>query len=167
MRIQQSAEALLDQLSDVVAQLDEPDFSRPVPTLSGASVGQHLRHTIEFFCCVIDGVETGTIDYDLRCRDPALESDPTAALRAIDGIKGFLAGTERDRPLTLRVDYSVEPGNGSEIHSCLFRELAYNIEHAVHHMALIRIGVAEIDPSVALPEHFGVASSTVRYRQAS
>ncbi|MEM9603083.1 MAG: DinB family protein [Pseudomonadota bacterium] len=167
MRIQRSAEALLDQLSDVVAQLREPDFSRPVPTLSGASVGQHIRHTIEFFGCVIDGVGVGTVDYDQRRRDPALESDPVAALHAIDDIKGFLASTEHDALLTLRVDYSLESGDASEIRSCLFRELAYNIEHAIHHMALIRIGVADIAPHVALPAHFGVASSTVRYRQAS
>ena len=47
----------------------------------------------------------------------------------------------------------------------LQRELAYNLEHIVHHMALMRVGLKELLPSIIIPKNFGVADSTQRFRQ--
>ena len=165
MLIQRSAEDLLDQLGSVIDQLQDQDFSREIPTLSGSSIGQHIRHTIEFFLCVIDGINSGVINYDKRKHDKFIQEDRKLALSVIHSIKEFLAKSEGDRPLVLCTNYSVDEADEIEIPSSLFRELAYNIEHAIHHMALIKIGVKEIAEYVQLPDHFGVASSTVRYQK--
>ncbi len=50
------------------------------------------------------------------------------------------------------------------IPSSVARELLYNIEHAVHHMALIQVAVTNAFPSIELPPHFGVAYSTVQHQ---
>jgi len=50
------------------------------------------------------------------------------------------------------------------IESNYYREIAYNLEHTIHHMALIRIGISEVS-SVLLSEDFGVASSTLKHRR--
>jgi hypothetical protein len=39
----------------------------------------------------------------------------------------------------------------------------YNVEHAIHHMALIKVGLKEVCPAVKIPADFGVAVSTVKY----
>jgi len=52
----------------------------------------------------------------------------------------------------------------ASIPSNYYRELAYNLEHTIHHMALIRVGVNEVS-SIELPVEFGVAYSTVKYRK--
>ena len=50
------------------------------------------------------------------------------------------------------------------IPSNYYRELAYNLEHTIHHMALIRVGITEVS-GIQLSDDFGVASSTVKYRK--
>ena len=50
------------------------------------------------------------------------------------------------------------------VESTLERELVYNIEHAVHHMAMIKIGLRQIAPEILIDKNFGVAQSTVNNR---
>jgi len=47
------------------------------------------------------------------------------------------------------------------------RELVYNIEHAVHHMAIMKIGVREIASYIKLDPDFGIAASTIRYKDST
>ena len=63
------------------------------------------------------------------------------------------------------MDYGLEGSNRQEIETNIGRELAYNIEHAVHHMAILKIGLAIVAPEVKVPEGFGVAVSTLRYKR--
>ena len=69
-----------------------------------------------------------------------------------------------DFGLTFRANYQIEGEDEVAIQSSFYRELAYNIEHAIHHMALIKIGVRALRETIKLPDYFGVASSTVRYQ---
>jgi hypothetical protein len=50
------------------------------------------------------------------------------------------------------------------IKSNYYREIAYNLEHTIHHMALIRVGVNEVS-LVQLPQEFGMAFSTIKHQQ--
>lgn len=165
MPIQQSARSLLNQLVEVMDQLSDEDFSKPIETLSGSSIGQHIRHTIEFFLCLIDGANKGEINYDERRHDKIIETDRKLAKSVIQSIDTFLAGQVKDHPMNLVANYEVEGQEEVTIPSSFYRELAYNIEHAIHHMALIKIGVKAVGDYISLPQYFGVASSTVRYQQ--
>lgn len=42
----------------------------------------------------------------------------------------------------------------------------YNIEHTIHHLALIKVGLKLVYPDLDLPNHFGVAPSTIKFQQA-
>jgi hypothetical protein len=46
------------------------------------------------------------------------------------------------------------------------REITYNIEHIVHHMALVKIGIKEVCPYVVMPPEFGIAVSTIKYHKS-
>lgn len=43
------------------------------------------------------------------------------------------------------------------------RELLYNLEHCIHHQALIKVAVLQCE-SVKIDDNFGVARSTIEYR---
>lgn len=147
---------LLTQLREVMNQLDDGQYARPVTTLSGSTLGQHIRHILEFYIELHKGYETGVVDYDQRERDHAIETDKRVAIFHLNRIAGNL--DKPDRQLLLNVETLSIPTN-------YYRELVYNLEHTVHHMALIRIGINAV-AEIAIPDGFGIAASTLKYRQA-
>jgi len=160
----QASSAILDQLSDVIGQLTETEFTHPSHTLSGSSVGQHLRHTLEFFFCLEQGYGKGIINYDKRAHDKSIETDKEVALLAIDRIRQFIFKRTQDKSLLLEVGYDLNSEENVPVQTNYFRELTYNIEHAVHHMAIMKIGIREVAPHTSISPDFGVAASTLRYR---
>lgn len=166
MSINQSAINLLNQLHSVVDQFTKDSFSKPIDTLSNSSIGQHVRHTLEFFICLMDSATDQVINYDSRKHDPYLEKDPQLAKDIIESAQNFLVETREDYSLTMVANYEIDSDQESSIPSSYLRELAYNIEHTIHHMALIKVGIKTDFPGVVLPEHFGVASSTVRFQKS-
>jgi uncharacterized damage-inducible protein DinB len=164
MILTQACSKILDQLADLLAQIREDDFAKPAETLSSSTIGQHLRHTLEFFSCLERGFNQGTINYDKRAHDKLIESDKFLAMAAIEKIKTFISNLT-DKPLLLEVGYDVDKDEYVTLATNATRELVYNIEHAVHHMAIMKIGVREIAPYITLSADFGIAASTVRYRE--
>lgn len=167
MQLTNACEGILQQLSDTVLQLTETDFVKPSNTLSGSTIGQHLRHTLEFFICLENGFEKGVVNYDKRAHDKLIESDKFIAIAAIQRIKDFISRQPEDKSMLLEVGYDPASEECVTIHTNYFRELTYNIEHAVHHMAIMKIGIREAAPYVTLPHDFGVAVSTIRHKETS
>ncbi len=155
---------ILDQLSDSVQQLTEAEFTRPSEVLSGSSIGQHLRHTLEFFICLEQGCARGVINYDQRAHDKLIETDKETALHVINRIRAFVNYQTHDKSLVLEVGYDLTSEENVPVQTNYFRELTYNIEHAVHHMAIMKIGIREVARHALIPADFGVAASTIRYR---
>jgi hypothetical protein len=93
-----------------------------------------------------------------------METDKAMALLAIDEIRRFITGRTEDKPLLMEVGYDMNSDENVSVRTNYFRELTYNIEHAVHHMAIMKIGIREIAPRVTISSDFGVAASTLRYR---
>jgi len=164
-QLTQASGAILDQLSSVIGQLTDTEFTHPSETLSNSSIGQHLRHTLEFFFCLEQGYEQGVINYDKRAHDKLIETDKEVALLAIDRIRQFIFKKTQDKSLLLEVGYDLNSDENVSVKTNYFRELTYNIEHAVHHMAIMKIGIREVAPHTTISPDFGVAASTLRYRE--
>jgi hypothetical protein len=167
MQLKTACKNILVQLSDAVLQMKDQDFIKPSLSLSQASVGQHVRHTLEFFICLESGFEQGVVNYDKRAHDKLIESDKTIALAAIDRIADFIKSQATDKKLFLEVGYDSLEEDFVTIETNYLRELTYNIEHAVHHMAIMKIGIREVAPYVKFAPDFGVAVSTLRYKETS
>jgi len=163
MNIKNSASESLDQLRSAISLLKPEWYCQPLETLHQNSIGRHVRHVLEFFQCLSRANTWHIVNYDDRQRNQKLENDLNFAMDELSKIQ-FEIGTFEEKTLTLFVDY----GYGEQrTNTTLFRELVYNIEHTVHHLALIKIGINQHFPSINLSENLGVAYSTQQFLKAS
>jgi hypothetical protein len=157
--VRQKSIEILDQLGSLANRLPPEIYSRPLSCLQENSIGRHVRHIVEFFECLLEGTESGEVNYDLRRRNLLIETDPEFALHRIGRIQLALPDLE-DAAFLLHADL----GNGTqEFKTSVFRELAFTLDHCIHHLALIRIGMQQHFPEIPMEEDLGVAFSTLRY----
>lgn len=152
----------LNEIKSALEQLNDDQFAQPVDVLSMASIGQHVRHVVEFYQCLINGWEQGCINYDQRKRNHSIESEVSKAISAIEELKHGLGQLPENCALKLEGDTGVKQAQLFSIETNLQRELAYNLEHAIHHQALIKIGLHALRCESVLKAGFGVAPSTLR-----
>jgi len=163
MHLQQAISNVFVQLNDSIDQLSGEQYVQPVQTLSNATIGQHVRHIIELFICLENGYENGTVNYEKRKRDYTVETNKALAIQLLHAIAAGLG--KPNKTLMLEAGYDDLSEDVVTIETNYLREVVYNLEHTVHHMALIRVGIMALS-EIALPEGYGVASSTIKYRQA-
>lgn len=155
----QSIKNNLSENIELLRQLTNDEFTQKNPELSNATIGEHMRHIIELFGCLLENYDYGLINYDDRKRDVLLQTDKNEAIAIIE--KYLLELDKPNKPLSLT-------------HNCFspiellqtnyFRELIYNLEHSIHHQALIKVALHSL-PHIKIPSSFGVAPSTLEYRK--
>ncbi|MEH6680793.1 MAG: DinB family protein [Sediminicola sp.] len=146
-------EANFGELIELLEQLSTEQYASACKILGNSSIGGHYRHIIEMYACLVDNYESGNIDYDARQRNKLLE---TSKEEAVAHIRNLMKNLEKENK-TMVLQHS--GGLETNYH----RELLYNLEHSIHHQALIKIGVAHLC-DVTLSPNFGVAPSTQTYR---
>ncbi|UYV20073.1 hypothetical protein K1Y77_05260 [Halomonas qaidamensis] len=157
----------LHQLSDLLVIMPSTLYQQQFET---QTVGKHVRHVLAHYQTLLAGLEgsvqTGSIDYEQRHRQAALEGEPHVALHTLGTLRAELHAVSSypiETPIVLH--YPVEPSGNSllPLPSSLGRELAFLTSHTVHHMALIRLLCEAMNMS--LPSDFGVHPSTLRFWQ--
>lgn len=163
-RILKAAMEIFTQGEDLLGALTPETYTRKVPAVFNASIGGHYRHCLDHFTSLVLALDADEVDYDHRKRDPRIETQPDFAREMTVEIRRTL---ERITPDSLstdviaRCEVSYTHGNSPLTRSTLARELVYCIAHAIHHFALISVMARLME--VELPEHFGVAPSTVKH----
>ena len=154
-----STEAL-NSLVSVLQQLPGPNsYTNPCEALSNATIGQHTRHIIELYQCLIAGYPSGNINYDDRKRNNLYENDIQASVEVIKEIQQRLEQPDKQLNIFCGTD-----DNSVCIESNYYREVLYNLEHCIHHQALIKVALLTIK-EIEIADGFGVAPSTLHYRQ--
>ncbi len=157
-----SSRSLLNNLKDVILQLHEQDFALSLPILSDSSIGKHARHILDLFECLIDSTKSGNLNYDRRKRCLETETNKEFALQKINLILGKINHLNLQKELLFQQKVNQVK---VECKTTVERELLYNIEHCVHHLAIIRIGIEQNFNYVKIPENFGIAYSTLQNRE--
>lgn len=148
----------LKKFIEVLEQIPQEAYTKPCIILSEASIGKHTRHCIEMYQCLFEGYIHGIVCYDKRQRNERIEIDKDYAISLLEEIQLFI-----EKPnIEIELLYEL---NGAEIklNSNYSREVLYNLEHTIHHQALMKVAILQFT-NVVLPESFGVAPSTIQFR---
>lgn len=162
MLLKQPIQHVFVQLSETLDKLSNEEYVRPSKTLLNATIGQHVRHIIELFQCLEKGYDDGIVNYEKRARDYRIETDKALASVLLKAVYEHIEKPNKE--IVLEAENYCNTIEVVSVPSNYYRELVYNLEHTIHHMALIRVGINEVS-SVALPEEFGMAYSTIKYRK--
>lgn len=149
----------LSENIELLRQLTNDEFTQKNPELSSATIGEHMRHIIELFGCLLENYDCGVINYDDRKRDLILQTDKNEAINRIEKYLHEIDKNNKTLSLAHNCFSPVEllPTN-------YFRELVYNLEHSIHHQALIKVALHRL-PHIRISNSFGVAPSTLEYRR--
>lgn len=158
---------VLRQIDEVLSLMDAETYARPLELLSGSSIGQHMRHILNFYQSLLFSAEGDLVDYASRERDPRIEIDPLSARALLAEVMASLSTLDEGLPLRVRADFF--PGESEErplVESSAGRELMFVFDHAVHHLAIVKIGLNLVMPDYGVPEELGMAPSTIKYQKS-
>lgn len=151
-------ESNLNQHIQLLTIIDSDHYCKPSVVLSSSTIGQHTRHLLEAFLSLETAYPLGRLNYGLRKRNPLYETSPQSALMELERLKNAL--DLPDKELIIEFDFA---SNHGILNTGYHRELFYAIEHSIHHQALIKAALVEFKLNI-VPDTFGVAPSTLKYR---
>lgn len=148
-------------LRAVIAALPPAHYTA-VPSAVSGSIGAHVRHCVDHVRAVLQHRPGGEVSYDARMRGTSIECDPWEAIAEIDALCGALCGLDASR-LDADVFLRAVTSRGADavtVRTTPAREIAFVIQHTVHHAAVIALLLERL--GVRVPPDFGYAPSTPR-----
>jgi hypothetical protein len=154
--------ALLTNQLNILAEHNKACYCHIDQNITGASIGEHVRHIIDFYSCLVNGVEKGVVDYDQRDRDLSLETDLALAIETISNVNKSLSELGTSVNVNVAVSGSIDIDDETPLtYSNIARELQSLHSHTTHHMAIIAILLRT--QGFQIDSQFGKAPSTIIY----
>lgn len=166
MEIQEANKQLLYQLINFMDSISSIQYAANLPILSNNSIGKHIRHIVEFYQYLLNSYhkEQSLVDYDERPRNGQTETDKQYAMEQVRQLIGRLAAATVNKEMFLNFTLD-ESGRKQTLNTTFYRELAYNLEHTIHHLAIIKMAMMAHFPEIAVSKNLGVAYATVQHQQ--
>ena len=162
---------MLDKCSFVLNQLNQDQYVACCGYKTNfeknqSPVGEHMRHVLEYIAIAIQGNETGVVNYDLRERDHKIQTDLEYAKQTVLELKQkafFITHADLSKPIDHfeAVDPDIEDEEPSP--SSLKRELSHVIQHAEHHLYIMRVQCDTL--GIRMPSDLGVAAATLQHEK--
>ncbi|MEJ6077478.1 hypothetical protein MT391_02870 [Vibrio sp. 1-Bac 57] len=158
---------ILQQAKTYLTSVSEQQYTQIISPYFMSSAGAHMRHILDHYYAIINGLSEGLIDYDKRSRGGIIESSPKAALQSIQEISDFLnalTAQQLQQTIKLSTEISVTDKQVAIVDTSLAREIIFTGSHAVHHLATIKhiAQAQEIDVEGSL----GIAPATATFLRA-
>jgi uncharacterized damage-inducible protein DinB len=156
--------SIIRQAIDLLDDISLGEYQKKLPPHFPSSIGSHMRHIVDHFLALMNGVSTGLVDYNVRHRYNDVEQFPNAAIERFEQISLWLNSLQDeclDQELKVSTEIDVSRTHSTTCKSTLERELVFASSHAIHHYALIRIICNMQNKDV--PEFFGYAPATITH----
>lgn len=166
MDCKQGTRLITDQIYTLLDQLDQAAYTQLIPLFHGGTIGEHMRHILEFYICLFEGASQTTVDYNGRKRNMVLSEKIEAAKAVLEYINTMVHQLYEHQGVQIVNEFSPEvDDNRTQYFSSIGRELQYAFDHAVHHLAIIRMGIETALPHIQVDPTLGIAPSTLKYRK--
>jgi hypothetical protein len=155
----------LEQGEKLIQSLSAEQYLYKETLLLSSSIGEHFRHIMDIYFALIDGVEQGAVNFNLRKRGALSERSRDIALGELAQIKTWLRNLNSKCNLSIQVkaEVALNKTQAVELTSSLARELIFSSNHATHHYAVMGIIAKLQDVNVA--EGLGLAAATATYER--
>jgi len=108
-----------------------------------SSIGSHIRHILDFYSCIFNGLESGVVDLTKRERDLSVEQDCSCAHNYLDNI---LKKLESFNGLEDSINVIDDLGQGKlSIKYTISSLFAQANSHTIHHYAIINYILNKLD----------------------
>jgi len=160
--------ASLEALAAHVAALPADAYTEATPELAGSSIGMHVRHCLDHYATLLQGLRSGRFDYDDRQRAVDVECDRECAITLARSLSADLRATLDGMDLGGEVAVRTASSPDGEVawqRSSVGRELQFLVSHTVHHSAMVAASCRV--RGLPVSAEYGVAPSTLRHRAAA
>ncbi|GMH82476.1 hypothetical protein TrST_g12489 [Triparma strigata] len=164
--------AVLEDKISLLSSLSQSQYVAQNSSIGGASVGQHIRHSLFHTTVALDllgNVNTNptsnpTGDYDTRPRSDLIETSLPSALNHCRSLLSTLSSYLTSPPLSIpstspcTVSFLTSPSTSTSFPSTVSREIQFAAHHTTHHLA--SINTALNSSGLKTPKNLGKALST-------
>ena len=162
MQVDSAIRAVVQQINHVLEQLEPHEYRSQLPEFHGSTLGQHFRHILEFFQCLEKGLQNNLVDYAARERNLLYEDSPEIAAAAFENFLEALPAMDLAATVAVKAEFG---GEDRPLYtSTAGRELMFAYDHAIHHLAIIKIGLTCHFQHVRADKDLGVSPSTIKAR---
>ena len=96
----------LEEINELTSALSSELYKKKFKCLSEATIGQHVRHILEFYIEFENGLTSKFINYDKRKRNLNLETNLSYCAKEIARIIEFINTINKDEACAVAVNYS-------------------------------------------------------------
>jgi hypothetical protein len=168
IKMPNSHTAVIDQAILLLEGLNNNEYQKLIKPYFTSSIGTHMRHIIDHFLALQEGVIDGHVNYNVRHRHNQAEQCTSVAIKALREIKVWLSALEHrafKTQVLVTTEIDISDTQSKTCSSTIERELVFVSSHAIHHYALIRI-ICTMQ-NITIPELFGYAPATISHRNRS
>lgn len=127
----------LKRLITLINSIDDNIYTEKSVGPYYSSIGSHIRHSLDFFNCIIEGLQHNEIDLTARKRDARIAEDRNTAVAAVYNLQQELAAlADINSEYLLHVIDDLGDGKVTIVYT-IEGILAQGNTHTIHHSALI------------------------------
>ncbi len=158
----EATQSSLSQIQFIIETLSTEQQHLCENIYADSGIGRHVRHVVDHFLALKNGLGKFYIDYDKRHRDSLIETDIEIATNCLVELQGWLLSLNNDNiHFVIKSEIHCEKQQVVKIFSNLERELLYLINHTIHHAAFIKLMAQQFE--IMMPDEIGIAPGTASY----